>query len=172
MELKLDKNAFWALPATQLLNFYLLETCLALDCLYIIMLWLIHIILCKVVRNDAMCPFCIYHYVNIHLNASISLIKSNVSIFLTMNFFWFNQFQRSKFLVVQFFNCHTQKDFIVVHKFLVIQLMIVWSSPLIQQLKNFDQRTKKYEHCSKIFQSPPKNNFWFPPKRFSATIRV
>jgi hypothetical protein len=149
-----------------------LETCLALDCLYIIMLWLIHIILCKVVRNDIMCPFCIYHYVNIHLNALISFIKLNVDIFLIMKFFWSNRFQQSNFFVVHFFNCHTPKDFIVAHKFLVIQFMIVWFPPLTQQLKIFNRHSKIYEHCSKMFQSPPKNIFWLPPKRFLVTIRL
>lgn len=149
-----------------------METCLALDCLYIIMLWLIHIILCKVVRNDIMCPFCIYHYVNIHLNALISFIKLNVDIFLIMKFFWSNRFQQSNFFVVHFFNCHTQKDFIVAHKFLVIQFMIVWFPPLTQQLKIFNRHSKIYEHCSKMFQSPPKNIFWLPPKRFLVTIRL
>jgi hypothetical protein len=38
------------------------------------------LILFKVVRNDVMRPSCVRHHINVHLNVSISFIRSNIDI--------------------------------------------------------------------------------------------
>ncbi len=43
----------------------------------------------RIVRNDLTCPFCVAHFINIHLDVLVSFIKLDVDIdFQLMTIFW------------------------------------------------------------------------------------
>ncbi len=46
--------------------------------------------------QNVTCPFCVNHHVNVHLNTFNWSIRSDIDIFLVMEFFWLNQFWQSK----------------------------------------------------------------------------